>query len=348
MKRKLLSNFGRMAAAALALLMMPLTALDVSANKALQELNCSGNQPTAFDASGCTAINETNFPDENFRAYLLAQNYGKDGILTDEEIENITEIDVHERGISSLMGINFFTALKYLFCFNNPLTELEVSANAELLSLFCSGNQLTELDVSANTELQLLLCSSNQLTSLDVSGCTSLQQLNCDKNQLTELDVSGCTELRELCCNNNQLTALDVSANSKLQILYCYNNQIRGEEMDGLIESLVDRSETLAGYFRVYYQAAEDESQDGNVCTKEQVAQAQAKKWTVQYAYRRPDNPERTNYAEYEGSDADDVASLRADGNADAPLYDLSGRRVQGKPAQKGIYVKDGMKILYK
>ena len=285
MKRKLLSSFGRMAAAALALLMMPLTALDVSANKALQELNCSGNQPTAFDASGCTAINETNFPDENFRAYLLAQNYGKDGILTDEEIENITEIDVHERGISSLMGINFFTALKYLFCFNNPLTEL---------------------------------------------------------------DVSGCTELRELCCNNNQLTALDVSANSKLQILYCYNNQIRGEEMDGLIESLVDRSETLAGYFRVYYQAAEDESQDGNVCTKEQVAQAQAKKWTVQYAYRRPDNPERTNYAEYEGSDADDVASLRADGNADAPLYDLSGRRVQGKPAQKGIYVKDGMKILYK
>ena len=29
-------------------------------------------------------------------------------------------------------------------------------------------------------------------------------------------------------------------------------------------------------------------------------------------------------------------------------LYDLQGRRLQGKPTQKGIYVKDGKKILYK
>ena len=29
-------------------------------------------------------INETTFPDENFRNWVLAQSYGQDGTLTDE------------------------------------------------------------------------------------------------------------------------------------------------------------------------------------------------------------------------------------------------------------------------
>ena len=37
-------------------------------------------------------INETNFPDVNFRNYLLSQSYGKDGMLTDEEIAQIKGI----------------------------------------------------------------------------------------------------------------------------------------------------------------------------------------------------------------------------------------------------------------
>ena len=118
--------------------------------------------------------------------------------------------------------------------------------------------------------------------------------------------------------------------------------------MDGLIEGLLDHGGMWwPGRFRVYYQAAEDEPADGNVCTKAQVAQAKAKNWIVQYVYRNPDNSESPNYADYEGADAEDVASLKTDGK-NAPLYDLGGRRLQGKPAQKGIYVKDGKKILYK
>ena len=33
-------------------------------------------------------INEENFPDKNFRAVLMSQSYGKDGIITKEEIKN--------------------------------------------------------------------------------------------------------------------------------------------------------------------------------------------------------------------------------------------------------------------
>ena len=37
------------------------------------------------------AINAANFPDGCFRSKLLGQDYGKDGILTKEEIEGIVE-----------------------------------------------------------------------------------------------------------------------------------------------------------------------------------------------------------------------------------------------------------------
>ena len=112
-----------------------------------------------------------------------------------------------------------------------------------------------------------------------------------------------------------------------------------------MIERLVDRTDSETGIFRVYYQATDDEPADGNLCTKEQVAQAKAKNWSVQYAILENDD---VNFADYEGADAEDVASLKADGNTDTPVYDLGGRKLQGKPAQKGIYVKDGKKILYK
>ena len=42
-------------------------------------------------AAGDMEINETNFPDENFRSWLFMQSYGADGVITESEIKNITE-----------------------------------------------------------------------------------------------------------------------------------------------------------------------------------------------------------------------------------------------------------------
>ena len=44
--------------------------------------------PLAASAQGIE-INETNFPDENFRSWLLEQNYGADGVITEAEIKGI-------------------------------------------------------------------------------------------------------------------------------------------------------------------------------------------------------------------------------------------------------------------
>ena len=89
-----------------------------------------------------------NFPDKNFRNYLLRKNYGKDGVLTDEEIKSVTILYINGEYIESLKGIEFFTALKKLSCYKNQLTSIDVSRNTALEELSCGENQLTSIDVS--------------------------------------------------------------------------------------------------------------------------------------------------------------------------------------------------------
>ena len=202
------------------------------------------------------SINEANFPDANFRNYVLAQSYGADGIITNLEISAVKEMPVYSKEIVNLKGIEFFTALTYLSCSNNQLTTLDVSMNTELTTLQCDGNQLTALDVSKNTKLGNLRCEDNQLTALNLS-----------KN----------TELKKLSCGANQLTTLDVSKNTALEELRCYQNAICGAEMNALVNGLCDRRSSSEGKLYVY----SNETPTGNEIFVVQVNAAKDKNWKV-------------------------------------------------------------------
>ena len=181
----------------------------------------------ATDSYGPVYITDANVPDKTFREYLLKQ-FDKDGngVLTPAERYAVTEIDVENKYISNLSGIEFFPNLKKLNCGHNRLTGLDVSKNTVLQELVCWENQLTSLDVSQNTALQELACFENQLTSLDVSQNPALQKLSCWDNRLTSLDVSKNTELTYLKCSYNRLTELDVSKNTELTYLDCGYNRL--------------------------------------------------------------------------------------------------------------------------
>ena len=172
------------------------------------------------------AINAANFPDANFRAVVSAFDKNGDGKLNEAEITAVAVIECYEKNISNLNGIEYFTALEWLYCNNNQLTTLDVSKNTALTTLRCYGNQLTALDVSKNTALTKLYCETNNLTTLDVSKNTALTKLRCNNNQLTSLDVSKNTALTQLWCYNNRLTNLDVSKNTALTELCCESNQL--------------------------------------------------------------------------------------------------------------------------
>ncbi len=171
-------------------------------------------------------INELNFPDDNFRAYV-SENFDKDtnGYLSDEEIANVTEVNVISREINDLKGIEYFTAITKLYCGSNNLTTLDVSRNTLLEKLTCSSNHLTALDVSNNMALTTLECHSNALTALDVSENAQLAVLDCENNDLTVLDVSRNTNLVSLNCYKNNLTELKLGS-KKFDEINCAENEL--------------------------------------------------------------------------------------------------------------------------
>jgi hypothetical protein len=224
-----------------------------------KDVEYEGSDPIENDI----IINEENFPDEIFRAYLLEQSYGRDGVITAEEINNIYSLRVvgeqaDERGqIGSLEGIEYFTKLTELDCHNNRIDNLDVSKNVELVTLNCSHNYLGSLDISKNVGLITLDCSDNSFASLDVSKNTALKSLSCSGNPLSSLDcsmnislanltiektllrsldISKNIALKSLSCAMNYLSSLDVSNNTELQRLYCYENQLVNLDVSKNIE----------------------------------------------------------------------------------------------------------------
>ena len=228
-----------------------LTTLDVSAVPALKDAVENGTKDTSnsdydnYSSSKGTlrvdkgfsniitdtsslgiAINATNFPDANFRTFVKTYDTDSNGYLSEAELAAVTKMNCVAKDIADLTGIEHFTALTVLDCYDNKLTTLDVNNNTALTELYCYNNQLTSLDVSKNTALTYLDCGTNQLTALDVSANIALTYVRCTDNQLTSLDVSKNTALTMLYCSNNQLTTLDVSKNTQLTTLWCSGNQL--------------------------------------------------------------------------------------------------------------------------
>ena len=189
-------------------------------------LLCLGLVLLCVTAMADVAIDAEHFPDAGFRNYVQKFDKDKDLTLSSSELEKVTSIDVKQRGLTSLNGIEYFTSLNSLECSSNRLTKLDLSSNIVLKTLQCYSNQLMELDVSRCAKLDFLNCSDNKLTKLDVIMNTGLRCLNFTRNQLTEIDLSKNTGLIELWCESNRLTKLDVGNNNRLEIIDCYDNRL--------------------------------------------------------------------------------------------------------------------------
>ena len=179
-------------------------------------------------------LNSTNFPNANFRNAMLSL-YPK-GYLTSYELQNLTSLNVANKSISDMTGVEKLIYLKELRCYGNTFTSLDVSALTRLTYLDCAPNSnLTSLNVSGCTNLEDLICYSTGITSLSLSNLSKLKKLSCystkltsltvtGKSNLTELNCSNCTSLTSIQCYNNALTTLNVTGNTALKSLSCYEN----------------------------------------------------------------------------------------------------------------------------
>ena len=150
-----------------------------------------------------------------------------DGSVTLSEVdlialEKIERLDLSNKGLKNLYGIEVYSNLKYLYCTHNKsLTKIDVRKLTKLEILDCESCALTELNVTGLTNLRTLSCAENQLTSLDLTGLTNLRTLSCSQNQLTSLDLTGLTSLEIFYCHENRMTHLDITMLPALERLMC-------------------------------------------------------------------------------------------------------------------------------
>ncbi len=110
-------------------------------------------------------LNSTNFPDANFRAALAAALNVNEG----DEISpnNVKVLDVSNKGISNLSGIEHFTNLEELYAGEN-----DISSNV----ILTSNPNLRILDLNGNAQLQGT--SSQHTPYVDVTKCKNLEEIN--------------------------------------------------------------------------------------------------------------------------------------------------------------------------
>ncbi|HKM92695.1 MAG TPA: T9SS type A sorting domain-containing protein [Prolixibacteraceae bacterium] len=190
----------------------------------IREYNGGAEQKLTGDGGGCMPIQYTNIPDANFLNALKALGHGTGVVgntIPTANLRGITALDVSNKSIRDLTGIEDFVALTTLKCNTNNLSVLNVSQNTALIYLYLSNNTVGSLNLSNNIVLKELNVNYNSLKALDVSNNTALKHLNCYGNSLNTIDVSNNKALESLSCGGNALSVLDVSQNNKLTVLNC-------------------------------------------------------------------------------------------------------------------------------
>ena len=146
----------------------------------------------------------TYVPDDNFEAYLEGNGWGNgienDNYASTDNIRNCGTLNINNLNISDATGIQDFTSVQIVRCYNNQIKSLRINSPG-LQCLFANNNELTSVDLSPNTSLIRVSLNDNQLQSLDISRNPQLINLNCSNNQLTTLNLK----------NGNNLNFISVS-----------------------------------------------------------------------------------------------------------------------------------------
>lgn len=301
---------------------------------------------------------QNNFRDRIFRDFLLQQSYGSDdGWIDENEIPQVTTLNVSNLGIESMKGVEIFTYLRTLDVSGNVYLEsLDVTKNTALQTLKCYDTIIGSLDLSKNTNLTELYCYDTWIASLNVSGLNKLQTIECQRCLLKQLDVSSCKALKKLWCIGNKLTSLNLGFNMNLEMVECWSNQLTqfllpdtntlgyvdcsqncltGANMWATVSSLPTVN---SGMFIV----TSSDASEGNILTDEQLAVVIQKGW-------RAFNNNGGTYVPYllgisTGLEAMDNGQLTIDNSS--PLYNLQGQRVS-HPVKGQIYIQNGRKIKF-
>ncbi len=185
-------------------------------------------------------VNQTTYvPDDNFENYLethdaqgnpvpvgdtssMGNGIANDDYVFTSRISNVTSLNVRNKNIYDLTGIEDFTNLQILDASRNNLNAINLSQNNQLLILDLGHNQFSNINISTNSQLTNLDLCFNQLTNIDVNQNINLTHLSLCVNQLNSVNLFNNINLEYLDLGANNISDVDLSHNTHLKWLYLY------------------------------------------------------------------------------------------------------------------------------
>ena len=177
-------------------------------------------------ADDSIAVNDTNFPDEDFRNYI-SQNVdlNHNGSLTSSEISSCTNLYIYagdDEYYNSFDGIGYLTNLKYIQIDGCNAESVDVSGLAGLLNVsFTNDEYLETITFGQHPSLTELTLNNVPVRSANLSGMPSLTSLYVIDTSISTLDISSNTGIECLNCYDNRfMTYLNIASNPNLMNAY--------------------------------------------------------------------------------------------------------------------------------
>ena len=151
-------------------------------------------------------------PDDNLRRAVEAKLSKAEGAeITVQEMQTLTSLNVRERGIGDLTGLEFATNMDWLEIGYNSISDLTpVAQMTKLRTLWASGNEIGTLSPLANLTNLINIGLGNNRSALSLTPLrrlTNLEYLDVGGNSISNISpLAGLTNLRKLILTRNNIS----------------------------------------------------------------------------------------------------------------------------------------------
>ncbi|WP_143019010.1 leucine-rich repeat domain-containing protein [Chryseobacterium taihuense] len=188
------------------------------------------------------------YPDQNFTNALYDNDIdiNKNGYFEEDELLIVTNLDLTQKNITDISGIEDFKNLKELILNRNyiqdfsPVNKLEkleilgISQNQNPPTIDLSkiknlqrlyGAMSNLKDIKLNDRIKILYLGSNNFTNFDASKYVNLESLELDGcKKLTQVNISNNPKIYQLYFYGTAIKELDISNNKNIKTIYIEQN----------------------------------------------------------------------------------------------------------------------------
>lgn len=175
---------------------------------------------------------EVSFQDEQLEQaikQLLQKN--ENATVMQKDMESLTVVDLSDRGIKNLQGLQYASNITHLDLSNNEIDDIgPLKTMTKIRGLDISRNQIDSIEaLSSMVDMGRLKMNRNKITSIDViKQFPRLHTFEANNNQILSIQaLTTATEVTWLKMSANQITNIEpLSKLTKLYLLELANNKI--------------------------------------------------------------------------------------------------------------------------